>query len=60
MRNLLPEVLDRRAAMISGSPKPLAMMAGLDDSCDAVMCVGYHGRAGTLGVLDHTIHGRVV
>jgi D-amino peptidase len=60
MRNLLPEVLGRRAALISGSPKPLAMMAGLDDSFDAVMCVGYHGCAGTLGVLDHTIHGRVV
>jgi D-amino peptidase len=26
MRNLLPELLDQRAALITGSPKPLAMM----------------------------------
>ncbi|MDP6801357.1 MAG: hypothetical protein FI707_00800 [SAR202 cluster bacterium] len=60
MRNLLPELLDQRAALITGSPKPLAMMAGLDGSFDAALCVGYHGRAGTRGILDHTIHGGVV
>ena len=60
MRNILPELLDSRARLITGSPKPLGMMAGLDDSYGAVLCVGYHARAGTQGILDHTISSRVV
>jgi D-amino peptidase len=59
-RNLLPELLDQRAKLITGSPKPQTMMAGLDDTFQAVLCVGYHARAGSEGVLDHTISGRVV
>ena len=30
-RNLLPELLDPRAQLITGSPKQLSMMAGIDD-----------------------------
>ena len=57
LRNLLPELLDARARHIAGSPKPQSMMAGLDDSFDAALCVGYHARAGTQGILDHTLSG---
>ena len=60
-RNLIPEELDRRAWLLRGSPKPLGMMSGLDADVDAVIFVGYHGRAGTAdSVLSHTINGHVV
>ena len=60
MRNLIPELLDPRAQLITGSPKPLSMMQGIDDTFSAAICIGYHARAGTSGILDHTMSGRAV
>lgn len=61
MRNLLPDMLHPAESLISGTPKPLTMMAGIDETFDAVVFVGYHARAGTeKAILDHTIAGRVV
>ena len=55
MRNILPEIIDPRARFLSGEPKPLNHMAGIDGSFDAAMLVGYHAKAGTLGaVMCHT------
>jgi hypothetical protein len=45
-RNLLPELLDRRAELLRGTPKPGGMMAGLAADMDAVLFIGYHGKAG--------------
>ncbi len=59
-RNLLPELLHPAAEVITGSPKPQSMMAGLDGSFAAALCVGYHSRAGIPGVLDHTINDLIV
>ncbi len=60
-RNLLPDLLDRRAELLRGKPKPDGMLAGLAEDTDAVLFIGYHGKAGTPGsVLAHTIHGGVV
>jgi len=60
-RNLLPEQLDRRAELLRGTPKPDGMMAGLDAGVDAVLFVGYHGKAGTgRSVMSHTISGGVI
>src|SRR5580700_731424 len=60
-RNLLPEQLDRRAELLRGDPKPDGMMAGLAADIDAVLFIGYHGKAGTpWSVLAHTISGGVV
>ncbi len=60
MRNILIEELNPKAQLISGSPKPLSMMQGIDDSFDAVFFVGYHAQAGTAySVLDHTYTGIV-
>jgi D-amino peptidase len=60
-RNLVPERLDRRAELLRGKPKPDGMMAGLADGVDAVLFIGYHGKAGTArSVMAHTIHGGVV
>jgi len=60
MRNLLLEELHPSAELITGSPKPLSMMQGVEDSMSGAFFVGYHARAGTPGVLNHTYSGRVV
>ena len=55
MRNIVADSLNPRAALITGSPKPLSMMQGIDASFDACIFVGYHARAGsTPAILDHT------
>lgn len=60
-RNLLPEQLDRRAEMLRGKPKPDGMMAGLADGVEAVLFIGYHGKAGTpRSVLAHTINSKAI
>lgn len=44
-----------------GRPKPGGMMAGLDETFQACMFIGYHARAGeTAAVRDHTINGAIV
>jgi D-amino peptidase len=61
MRNLDPGDLHPRAVLISGSPKPLSMMQGIDASFAACLLIGYHAKAGTEdAILDHTISGGVV
>lgn len=61
MRNIDPDDLHPRAILISGSPKPLSMMQGIDASFAACLLVGYHAKAGTEdAILDHTISGSVV
>lgn len=58
--NLFPEDLDERAELIMGSPRPLAMMEGVDREVDAALFVGYHAMAGTAnGAISHIFHGRV-
>lgn len=54
MDNILIENFDERAELISGSPKPLSMMEGIDKSFDFCVFLGYHGRAGKkAAVMDH-------
>jgi D-amino peptidase len=61
MRNVVISGLDTRAYLITGSPKPLSMMQGIDETYDAVFLIGYHARAGSKdGVLDHTYSGGTV
>ncbi|MBU7015784.1 MAG: M55 family metallopeptidase [Theionarchaea archaeon] len=60
MINLLMEELDPRVSIISGAPKPLSMVQGVQGN-DAAFFIGYHSKAGTEdAVMDHTYHGRVV
>lgn len=60
MRNLLAEELDRRAALISGAPKPWSMMEGIDLGWDLAAFIGYHAKAGTPeAILDHTYTDRI-
>ena len=61
MRNIVADALASRVSLISGSPKPLSMMQGIDETYDAVIFVGYHARAGTqAAILDHTISSGTV
>jgi len=61
MRNIIAHELDRRAQLVSGSPKPLSMMEGIDSSFQGCIFVGYHGRAGSApAILDHTISGAAI
>ena len=54
MDNILIEEFDERAELICGSPKPLSMMEGIDESFDFCVFLGYHGRAGKkAAVMDH-------
>jgi D-amino peptidase len=61
MDNLLIEELDPKVSLISGYPKILSMMEGLDESFDAVMLIGYHPKGGSeKGIFDHTYAGREI
>lgn len=61
MRNVIISELNPAAYLITGSPKPLSMMQGIDETFDAVILIGYHARAGSIdGVLDHTYSGGAV
>ncbi|GAA2587047.1 MULTISPECIES: M55 family metallopeptidase [Streptomyces] len=60
MRNILPESLHPAARLIRGRPKHMGMLEGLTAEHDAVICVGYHSRAGALGVLSHSFMGHEI
>jgi D-amino peptidase len=60
MRNLLPDLLDPRARLIKGRPKPMGMIEGLTSEYDATVCIGFHARAGILGVLSHSFMGHEI
>jgi D-amino peptidase len=60
MLNLLPDELHPEAMLVRGTPRPLTMMDGLDETFDAVFLIGYHAMAGTArGVMAHTYSGTV-
>jgi D-amino peptidase len=60
MRNILPESLHPAARLIRGKPKHMGMLEGLTPEHDAMICVGYHSRAGALGVLSHSFMGHEI
>nr|WP_308122378.1 M55 family metallopeptidase [Streptomyces sp. TRM70350] len=60
MRNLCVDQLHPEAELVRGKPKRMGMLEDLDPDFDAVMCVGYHSRAGALGVLSHSYMGHEI
>ncbi|MEU1662819.1 M55 family metallopeptidase [Streptomyces sparsogenes] len=60
MRNLLADRVHPEAVLVRGMPKPMGMLQDLDGGFDAVLCVGFHSRAGTLGVLSHSYMGHEI
>jgi len=61
MRNLLPDELHEDVQLISGTPRSLLQMEGIDESFDLAFMIGYHARAGDgIGVMAHTHVGKIV
>jgi D-amino peptidase len=60
MRNLMTDTLDPAARLIRGKPKTMGMVEGLTPGFDALVCVGYHSRAGAHGVLSHSFMGHEI
>lgn len=60
MTNILIEELNPKASLITGTPKMLGMMEGIDSSFDAALFIGYHSRMNSSGILSHTYYGSVV
>lgn len=60
MRNLLPEMLHPAARLVRGRPKVMGMLEGLDGTHSAVLCVGFHARAGVRGVMSHSFMGHEI
>ena len=55
MQNLLIDKLPADVQLVRGSPRPLGMMQGLDDTFGGVIFVGYHAStANAEGVRAHT------
>lgn len=56
--NLRADLIDPRVTLITGRPKPLGMVEGLDPSFDAVIFIGFHGHANQIdAVMGHTYSG---
>jgi D-amino peptidase len=60
MRNLLADRIHPEAELVRGRPKRMGMLEGLDGGFDAMLCIGYHSRAGALGVLSHSFMGHEI
>jgi D-amino peptidase len=53
-KEIIPELLDKRALLLSGKPKFMMTAQGID-RYDTLFMLGIHPRAGTAdGVMDHT------
>src|SRR5918911_5241851 len=60
MTNLVPDLLDTRAELTIGSPKPRSMVTGIGPNFGCALFIGYHAGIGTeAAVLDHTYSGRL-
>lgn len=61
MVNIEPDELNEAALLVRGTPKYLSQMAGIDNSFDVAMFIGYHSMKGTLhGILSHTFSGKAI
>ena len=58
-RNIIPDLLHKQTRLIrEWSTGPYGMMEGIDESFDAVLCIGYHAKANTENAtLKHTMSG---
>ncbi|TLS38534.1 M55 family metallopeptidase [Pseudalkalibacillus caeni] len=62
MSNIFIEDLDERARLVSGNNRVMCQLQGLDETFDAIMFVGHHGReAGSeRTTISHTLAGIAV
>lgn len=57
--NILPELIDPRARLVSGYIKGPVPGIGNTDGAEAVMFIGFHAASGTDGFLAHTLTSRI-
>jgi D-amino peptidase len=56
-RNLMPELLHRKARLIQGRVKPLGICAGIDGGFEVALAVGYYAPPSRAdGILNHAYH----
>lgn len=55
MNNILIDELHPDALLITGDVKPMSMVQGLDGTYGGMILLGYHARAGSYGVLSHSM-----
>ncbi len=53
-RNVIVDKLDPEAILIRGYPKPNVMFTGMNPMVDAMMIVGAHANAGSMGIISHS------
>lgn len=59
-KSILLERLHPDAQLITGGPRPLGQLEGLDGSFAMLVLLGYHTRHGLDGVLNHTTNGQAI
>lgn len=60
MVNLLVDDLPEYVEIVRGYPRPLSMLAGIED-CKVAVFLGYHAKFGTMkSTFDHTYSGRAI
>lgn len=58
MNNIIPTLLNKKARLVRGTPKPQSQISTLDKTYDACLFIGYHAKKGTQnGVMSHTYSG---
>ena len=60
-RNIIPDLLNENVQLLRAwASGPYSMMEGIDNSFDAVLCIGYHAKSNTAaGTLAHTMKGDI-
>lgn len=54
-----PTDLDESASLLRGDTRPYGMVDGVDGDTDLAFFIGYHGRPGSGGFLEHTFTGSI-
>lgn len=57
--NLIPEMIDSRARVVSGYKQRPVLGIGYPGDADALMLIGMHAASGTDGFLAHTLTSRI-
>ena len=61
MTNLPYGELPEKVSLLSGYPKPICMVCGINEEFDAAFFLGYHsGKGVALSVMDHTMSSRII
>ena len=61
MVNLKVDELPEYVEIVRGTPRPVSMVAGVEEECDVALFLGYHAKYGTAkSAFDHTYSGRTI